>query len=170
MIDAQPLVLRLDPIIHVGDLQPLGGLVQHAADTPVRIEVQLRFGKLAGRGGCFGLDVQIDAFVRDEVRVALCGLPERAEGGELGGPAAGFGFGPERVLGVFAPRSEPGEAEAHLLGLRYEMVGLAGAQGRDGLAVVFFSEAVFEAVLPVAVVASGAGVLDRVDDGFALCL
>ena len=46
--------------------------------------------------------------------------------------------------------------------------GLAGAEGGDGGAVVGFAETVFEAVLSVAVGATGTRVLDGVDGGFAV--
>ena len=103
MIDPQSLLLRLHPIIHIRDLQPLGRFIQHPSDTPLRTEIQLRLGQLAR--GCSGLrfHMQVHPLLGRELLVASRGLLERVQRHELGGAAGGFRFRLESFLFLFAP-------------------------------------------------------------------
>lgn len=171
VVDAQPGLLVLDPVVDVGHLQAAGGVVQHLAHAPVAVEVQ-RGARQLGRGaGRLRLDVQVDAFVRGQVGVALGVALEGVERGQLGRRGRRFGLGFERVLFLPRPGLQPGEAQPYFLCVARGLAQRAAAQPRPQRrqvgAVVRLPEPVPQAVVAVAIWAVHGLVLRSVDEGLA---
>ena len=116
--------------------------------------------------------MHVDTLLQCEFVVALGGLFEFRERGHLRGAAGGFGFRAQGFLLGAAPAADAGEAGADFLGLGGEVVGGrvgggTGAERDEVCAVVLFAEAVLQAVVPVAIGAVDAGVLEGVDERLA---
>lgn len=83
----QPLRLAIDPIIQIFHSQPPRRIVQHTTDFPSRVEIELPLRRLirSSAAVCCSDDVQIDALIWGDGRVAFGFAFELVQLGDAGG-------------------------------------------------------------------------------------